>query len=168
MGRGIDVRRKDREVTDIGDIMRIIGKCKVCHLAMIDKGVPYVVPLNFGYKIDGDELTLYFHSANEGRKIEILKGNNAVCFEMAYEGKIGLYDNPCNSGYFFESGHGFGKAEFVDDVNEKCEALSLLMKHQANREIVFTKEQAEKVIVFKVTSKDFTGKKKSDPSENSL
>ena len=52
--------------------------------AMVDKGLPYVIPLNFGYKIEDNSLVLFFHSAREGRKIDILKEYNAVCFEMAY------------------------------------------------------------------------------------
>ena len=117
-GRGTYMRRKDREVSNMEDIREIIEKCKVCHLAMADKGMPYVVPLSFGYRIDGVELTLYFHSANEGRKIAILKESGGVCFEMADEGKLGLVEDPCNSGYFYESVIGFGQVEFVDDDDE--------------------------------------------------
>ncbi|NLK87907.1 MAG: pyridoxamine 5'-phosphate oxidase family protein [Clostridiaceae bacterium] len=157
------MRRKDREVTDINDISSIIDKCKVCHLGMIDKGTPYVVPLNFGYLIDGDSLTLYFHSAKEGRKIDILNDNTSVCFEMSCEGELGLSENPCNSGYYYESVIGFGHAQFVGDIDEKCMSLSLLMKHQSNQDIVFNEQQAGSVCVFKVVSTDFSGKKKPNP-----
>ena len=162
------MRRKDREVSNMEDIRGIIEKCKVCHLAMADKGRPYLVPLSFGYRIDGEKLTLYFHSAKTGRKIDILENSKEVCFEMACECKLGIVENPCNSGYFYESVIGFGKAEFVDNDEEKCEALTLLMKHQANQDFVFTKQQADTVCVFKVVSRDFTGKKKPDPSGRSL
>lgn len=154
------MRRKDREVSDIEEIKSIIEKCKVCHLAMVDKGLPYVVPLSFGYTIDDNSLTLFFHSAKAGRKLDILSENNSVCFEMAYEGELGLFENPCNSGYYFESVHGFGCVEFIEDVNEKCNALTLLMKHQSNQDFVFTEKQANSVCVYKVVSTDFIGKKK--------
>ena len=157
------MRRKDREVTDKETMKQIIENCKVCHLAMVDRGSPYVIPLNFGYTIDDTTLTLYFHSAKEGRKLDILRRNSAVCFEMASEGNLGLFDNPCNSGYYFQSVHGFGYAKFVEDSMEKCAALTLLMKHQAQQEFIFTKEQASAVCVFKVVSSDFTGKKKTNP-----
>lgn len=159
------MRRKDREISNIEDIVRIIEKCKVCHLAMVDKGMPYVVPLSFGYKMDGDELTLYFHSAKEGRKIEALKVNNAVCFEMMNEGKLGVVENPCRSGYFFESVMGFGQVEFIENIDEKCEALTIFMKHQTNMDFVFTPEQADTTSVFRLVTKDFIGKKKPDPNE---
>jgi Predicted flavin-nucleotide-binding protein len=166
--RGVNVRRKDREVTNMEDIRSIIEKCKVCHLAMTDGAKPYVVPLSFGYKLNDEALTLYFHSAKTGRKIDILSKCKEVCFDMAFEGRLGLFENPCNSGYYFESIIGFGEAEFVDDDDEKCEALTLLMKRQTNKDFVFTKQQADTVCVFKVVSQDFTGKKKPDPSGNAL
>lgn len=154
------MRRKDREVSNIEEIKQIIDKCKVCHLAMVDKGLPYVVPLNFGYKIDDNSLTLFFHSAKTGRKLDILKENNAVCFEMACEGKLGFVENPCNSGYYFESVHGFGHVEFVENINEQCDALTLLMKHQSKQDFIFTENQARSVCVYKVVTTDFIGKRK--------
>lgn len=160
------MRRKDREVLNIEEIKHIIDKCKVCHLAMVDKGLPYVVPLNFCFTIDENSLTLFFHCAKAGRKLDILNENNAVCFEMVCEGKLGHVENPCNSGYFFESVHGFGLVEFIEDVNEKCKALTLLMQHQSNEDFIFTQDQANSVCVFKVMSKDFTGKKKPDTSKH--
>ncbi len=157
------MRRKDREVTDINEIKGIIDKCKVCHLAMADEGKPYVVPLSFGYMLDGNTLKLFFHSAKEGRKIEILKKNNEVCFEMACEGRLGLFEDPCDSGYYFQSVIGFGHAEFVEDAAEKRGALALLMKHHTGGDYEFTDKQAGTVRIFKVVSTDFTGKKKNDP-----
>lgn len=158
------MRRKDREVTKSEDIKVIIEKCKVCHLAMVDNGLPYVIPMNFGYELDNKTLKLYFHSARSGRKIEILNKNNAVCFEMAVEGTLGEVVDPCNAGYFYESVIGFGRVEFIEDIPEKCRELSLLMKHQANRDFTFTEKQADGVCVFKVISTDFTGKRKPAPN----
>lgn len=158
------MRRKDREVSKTEEIKHIIEKCKVCHLAMVDKGLPYVVPLNFGYIIDENSLTLFFHSAKTGRKLDILNANNAVCFEMAYEGKLGYIENPCNSGYYFESVHGFGHVEFIEDINEKCNALTLLMKHQSKQDFIFTEKQVNSVCVYKVVSTDFIGKRKPNPN----
>jgi uncharacterized protein len=158
------MRRKDREVSNKVEIMSIIEKCKVCHLAMVDKGLPYVVPLNFGYILDDGLLTLFFHSAKTGRKLDILKENNTVCFEMACEGIPDNVENPCNSGYYFESVHGFGHVEFIDDINEKCNALTLLMKHQSKQDFVFTEKQADGVCVYKVVSTDFIGKRKPNPN----
>ncbi len=155
------MRRKDREVTNIQEIEDIIQQCKTCHVAMVDGDMPYVVPLSFGYEIKEGVLNLYFHSAKEGRKMDILHKNNQVCFEMCREGEpVFAAETPCNSGYYFSSVHGFGKVAFIQDVQEKCHALSLLMKQQAHMEVEFTKEQADAVCVYKIATKDFVGKRK--------
>ena len=155
------MRRNDREVTDIIQITQILDVCKTCHVAMVDDGLPYVVPLSYGYRIlNGNLLELFFHSAPEGRKLDVLRRNNRVCFEMSYEGEPINSETPCNSGYYFASVIGFGDVLFIEDSAEKCEALSIMFKHQADRDVKFTAEQAESVCVFKIVSADFTGKKK--------
>ena len=160
------MRRKDREVTDLNQIKKILDACKTCHLAMSDDGHPYVVPLSYAYLIIGETLTLFFHSAKVGRKIDILRENNNVCFEMCVEGEpVFAGKTPCNSGYYFSSIIGFGAAQFIEEPYEKCSALSLLMKHQANIDVDFTAAQADGVCVFKVSSTDFTGKMKMRPTE---
>ena len=159
------MRRKDREITDIDGIEEILLQCKTCHIAMIDGDAPYVVPLSYGYRfLGGGMLELYFHSAHEGKKIDILKRNSKVCFEISYEGEPVFSENPCNSGYYFASVIGFGEAVFIDTAKEKCEALSVMFKRQTGRDTLFTAEQAESVCVFKIVSTNFTGKKKPRPS----
>ena len=156
------MRRKDREVTDVGQIRAILDACKTCHLAMVDHGQPYVIPLNYGYSLEDGVLTLFFHSAKEGRKIDILRENASVCFEMCNEGDLLFSANPpCETVCCFASVHGFGQAQFIEDAAEKCAALSVLMKHQAQADIVFTPEQVERVCVFQVVSDNFTGKQKA-------
>lgn len=159
------MRRKDREVTDITEIENIIRQCKISHVAMVDDGQPYVVPLNYGYEITGANLTLYFHSAKEGRKLAVWQKNNRVCFEMALEGEPVHPETPCNSGYYFSSIIGYGNIVFITDINEKCKALSLLMKHQVDREVVFNEAQANSVCVYKISTTEFTGKKKPRPEK---
>ena len=159
------MRRKDREITDMNSIEEILLQCKTCHVAMIDGDTPYLVPLSYGYKLlDGSVMELYFHSALEGRKLDVLKRNNKVCFEMSSEGEPVYSETPCNSGYYYASVIGFGEAVFIDDAKEKCDALSIMFKHQSGKDVAITTEQGESVCVFKVVSTDFTGKKKSRPS----
>ena len=46
--------RREREVTDINDILQIINETKILHLGLSDEGWPYVVPMNYGYEyVDG-------------------------------------------------------------------------------------------------------------------
>jgi len=158
------MRRKDREVTDIGGVEDILSQCRTCRVAMVDDGAPYVVPLSYGYRIvGGNTLVLYFHSAPEGRKLDILRSNKSVCFEISYEGEPVDAEKPCNSGYYYASVIGFGEAEFIDDAGTKCEALSTIFKRQTGGDAVFTAEEAEGVCVFRIVSADFSGKRKPKP-----
>lgn len=154
------MRRKDREVCDIKEIEEIISQCKTCHVAMVDNGEPYVVPLSYGYEISDKVLILYLHSAKEGRKIDIWKRNNKVCFEMSLEGEPVHPDTPCNSGYYFASVIGNGKIEFIEDPDEKCRALASMFKHQSGRSVTFNETLAKTVCVYKIIATDFVGKKK--------
>ena len=58
------MRRSDREVKDFDGIIRIMEKCDVCRIALNNNGYPYILPLNFGMKVDNNIVELYFHGAN--------------------------------------------------------------------------------------------------------
>ena len=124
------MRRKDREVNEINELLPIIDQCKTCRIAMQDNAGIYIVPLNFGYIYENNQLVLYFHSAKEGRKIYTLKENSNVCFEMDCEHRLITGDTACKYSYSFKSIIGNGTAVFIDDAEEKKSALSILMKHQ--------------------------------------
>ncbi len=156
------MRRRDRAVTDAKEITAILSACRVCHLAIPDGGVPYVVPLNFGFTLEHGVLTLYFHSAKQGRKLELLAANPCVGFAVSREMGGMRADAPCRSGSYFESVLGSGTAEILTDADEKCAALTRLMQHQfGENEIAFTHAQAEPVCMFRVISKSFQAKRKA-------
>lgn len=157
------MRRKDREVTDVYEIMKIIDNCPVIHIAMTDNGKPYVVALNFGYERQGNDLILYFHSAYEGRKIDILKRNPEVFFQMECTGRVilGTPENPCGYGYSYDSVTGSGRVEFIEDEEEKVHGLHCLIRHagKTNEDFCFPKEMLLKTCVFCLRSTDITGKR---------
>lgn len=152
------MRRKDREVTEINELIQIIEKCKVCRIAMQDNDGLYIVPMNFGYTCESNQLVLFFHSAKEGRKINALKENSDVCFEMDCEHSLITADVACRYGYFFKSIVGNGNVVFIDDVEEKKIALSALMKHQTGQDFSFDDRMAGSVSVFKIIVNNYTGK----------
>lgn len=155
------MRRADRQVTDTGELNAIIEKCDVCRLGLCDGNIPYVVPMNFGYVFDKGGLTLYFHCAGEGKKLDILRRNPNVCFEMdcgheLVEGKIG-----CDWSMNYESVIGQGKVEFVEEMQEKANAVSRMMEHYAGRsDFVFDPGMLRHVTVFKLAADTFTGKRR--------
>ena len=168
------MRRKDREVLGDENIAKIIEQCTTCHVAMMDDadaGVPYVIPLSFGYNLKDGVLELYFHCAHVGKKLDCIRKNPKVAFSMCVENRIEIYEDVyCKSGRFYASVVGQGKAKIVEDVTEKCRGLSLLMERQmasaqqpaTPHQFEFTPEQAAAVTVFKITSTNFTGKAKAE------
>ena len=179
------MRRKDREILGDENIAKIIEQCTTCHVAMVDDaGVPYVIPLSFGYSLKDGILELYFHCAHVGKKLDCIRKNPNVAFSMCVENRIEIHEDVyCKSGRFYASVVGQGKAEIVEDSAEKCRGLSLLMERQAAgalqsassapsmhaasqsaapRKFEFTPAQAAAVTVFKITSTNFTGKAKSE------
>lgn len=152
------MRRKDREVTETKELMEIIDQCKVCRIAMKDDAGLYIVPLNFGYIYTNNQLTLFFHSAKEGRKIAALKEHKDICFEMDCEHKLIVADEACEYSYSFKSIIGNGEAVIIDDIEEKKTALSTLMKHQTGQDYSFDDKMASTVSVFKIIVHEFTGK----------
>lgn len=78
------MRRKDREVTDPERIREIIKSCDCCRIGLVDDGVPYIVPLSFGYVQEGEMGCFYFHGASQGRKLELSRQNGTAGFELEY------------------------------------------------------------------------------------
>ena len=152
------MRRKDREVTDITEKIEIINSCKVIRVAMKDTEGLYIVPLNFGYSYLNDKLTLYFHSAKEGRKLNAIEENPEVAFEMDCEHRLIEAKIACLYGFAFKSIVGNGIASIVENIEEKKIALSLLMQHQTGKDFTFENKHANAVTVFKVDVTDFSAK----------
>ncbi len=74
--------RREREVTDINEIKNILDTAKVLHLGLVDGDEPYVVPMNYGYTLEGEKLTVYLHGARRGRKLDLIRANPKVFFEL--------------------------------------------------------------------------------------
>ena len=153
------MRRKDREVTDREAIRAILDKAKVLHLAMIDNGRPYEVPLHYGYTLDDDRLTLYLHSAKEGRKLDVLRKNDRVAFVL--ETDVSLISGgelACKYGSAYASVMGEGKAVFLTDPAEKAAGLRILMCAQTGRDFIITEVMTESVTVLRVDVETYTAK----------
>jgi nitroimidazol reductase NimA-like FMN-containing flavoprotein (pyridoxamine 5'-phosphate oxidase superfamily) len=156
------MRRKDREIIDIAEKLEIIAKCKICRLGLCENNAPYIVPLNYGFSYDDEKLTLYFHAALEGKKLDIIKKNNNACFEIDCDTKLVEGTAPCDYGYEFKSIIGFGKIILLETKEEKTNGLNYLMKQQTGKDIKFdfNENDLKNVVVFKMLVEEFTGKQK--------
>lgn len=156
-----EFRRKDRAVTDLKQIIRIIDQAKILHLGLVDSGFPYIVPLHYGYEYDSnrDMFIFYMHGAKTGRKIELLRNNSNVCVELETDVELdSAGDIPCEYGSFYSSVIGQGCASIVDGIEEKKRALNLLMENQTGRTFEFTEKMVAAVAVIKIEIKEYTAK----------
>jgi nitroimidazol reductase NimA-like FMN-containing flavoprotein (pyridoxamine 5'-phosphate oxidase superfamily) len=154
------MRRKDREITDTGEIESIIASSDVCRLAIANGNTPYIVTMNFGFK-GGTEPCLYFHCAGEGRKIEMIRKNNHVCFEMDTDHELYEGEKGCDWGMKFRSVVGYGDVYILKDNEEKIRGLDFIMAHYSERsDFQYDKRMIEKTSVIRLDITEMTGKKR--------
>jgi nitroimidazol reductase NimA-like FMN-containing flavoprotein (pyridoxamine 5'-phosphate oxidase superfamily) len=123
-----EMRRKDRLVTDFDEMVSIVSRCMEVHLGMVDEGKAYIVPVDFGYAVRDGRLSLYCHSASEGRKMDILRKNPRVTIELDHSFRIGLGNVPTMWTNAFESVMGEADVVFLETVEERLEAVNQLME----------------------------------------
>ena len=152
------MRRKDREITDINEILELVAKTDVLHLGLFDGDYPYIVPLHYGYEYADRTLTLYMHGAKEGHKIDLINANPNVCVELENDVELIPGDVACTYGSSFASVIGRGTASIVTDEEEKIKGLKLLMENETGRAFEIDARMAAAVAVIKVTTDNFTAK----------
>ena len=155
--------RRERQVTDPTQIRRILDTARVLHLGLAVDNEPYVVPLNYGYIMEDDKLVIYLHSAQRGKKLDMLRANPNVFFEMdcdrmPFESKL-----PCQYGMVYSSIMGRGVATIVEDVEEKKRAMTILMKTQTGKDFEFNDRLVSMVAVVRVDVSEYTAKHRPLP-----
>ncbi len=149
------MRRKDRQVDDPALIESLFAAGQVCRLAMADEGEPYIVPVNYGYA----EHTLYVHSAAAGRKLEILKRNGRVCFEIESPVEIVSHPEPCHWGAKARSLVGYGNAVIVTDLDAKRRGLDVLMRHYGKSDAnAYDAKQLAAIVILRIAIESVTCK----------
>ncbi len=146
------MRRKEREISDPKILESIINSANVCRLAMCEGGIPYVVPLCFGY----EKGALYFHSAAEGRKLEVLQKNPKISFEIDIDCELIRSGDRCSMKY--RSIIGNGHASFIEAPEDKRNALDLIMRHYHQEPIDYPEPVLMSVAIIKVEIEEMTGK----------
>lgn len=151
------MRRKDREVRDREEMLSILEKADVCRLAMSDNNIPYIVTLNFGLKGGGN--SLYFHCASVGKKLDILRKNNLVCFQADIEHEFFLHTIACGCSMRYKSVVGMGRIHFVREVSEKIEGLRAITKHYTDmKSSGFIDGLVDKTTVLRLDIEEITAK----------
>ena len=155
--------KRERQVTDPEQIRHILDTARVLHLGLAVNNEPYVVPLNYGYIMEEGKLVLYLHSAQRGKKLDMLRANPNVFFEMdcdrmPFESKL-----PCQYGMVYSSIMGRGVAHIVEDVEEKKRAMTILMKTQSGKDFEFNDRLVSMVAVVRVDVSEYTAKHRPLP-----
>lgn len=153
------MRRTDKEVKDPAKLEEIITSATVLRLAMFDEPYPYLVPVSFGYR-DG---VFFFHSAPEGRKIELLQRNNRVGFEVEVESSLMPGPTPCKWSVAYASVIGRGRAFFIEDRQEKWQALETIFRHYSREPFEVPLSALTQIVLIRIEVTAMTGKKSPRP-----
>lgn len=152
------ITRRESEITDINEIIRILDTSKVVHIGLVDGDEPYVVPMNYGYEMENGFLTLYLHGGLSGRKLDIMRVNPKIFFALECDVNPFEGDVACRYGMSYYSVMGKGKAEIVEDIEEKKKGLSVLMKTQTGRDFEFEDKFTKIVSVIRIRVESYTAK----------
>lgn len=158
------MRRKDREVTDYNEILEIMKKCEVCRLAIHGEKYPYIVPMNFGVSMLNGRFKLYFHCATVGTKLDLIRRDPNVSFEMDCSHRLILSETACNSTMEYESVCGYGSIQIVDEA-DRADGLAILMKqYQPKKKHEFDYNELKAVEVLELTVEEIYGKRLKVPT----
>lgn len=153
------MRRSDREVKEFEEMIEIIKKCDVCRLALHDDEFPYILPLNFGMRLEDGKVVLYFHGAAEGKKYQLIAKNNKASFEMDCGHQLVTRAEKGSCTMAYESVIGNGLVEIVPE-EKKYDALMVLMEHYHKESFKFNQAVIPQTTVFKLTVETMTGKRR--------
>ena len=143
------------------EIDKIIRSCNTCYLAVADKGIPYVIPMNFALEKD----YVILHSAPSGRLWDTIKANPKVCINWTLGEDLAWQDVRVGCSYRVKSKSVIveGEVEFIEDFNDKYRYLEVLMAQYSDREFKFGKPAVKnvgilKVHIQKISAKEFGAK----------
>lgn len=152
------MRRKDRMISDLDDMMDIVAKCDSLNLALFDKEYPYVIPLNFGVVRKEDQIVFYFHGANAGKKLSLIHNNNKAGFSMDCAHRLVEAEHACNYTMEYESVTGNGTITILEE-EEKELALTVLMQQYCNQTTFsFDKKYMQMMAIYKLEVNEMVGK----------
>ena len=157
--------KRELQITDEAQILNILNTAKVLHLGMAVDNEPYVVPMNYGYTMENGRLVLYLHSALRGKKLDMMRANPTVFFEMDCDWIPFEGEKPCQYGLGYSSIMGCGTARIVEDVEEKMKAMTALMKTQTGKDFSFNERLVSIVAVIRIDVAEYTAKHRPLPEK---
>lgn len=148
-------------------IEELIRSCTLCYVGMADeKGIPYVLPMNFGYA----EEIIYLHSAQEGHSITILEQNPNVCITFCTDPRLVWQNEEVACSYRMRSDSVIchGRVVFEEDYDEKVKALNIIMRQYSDREFSYSAPSVRNVKIWKVVVEKISAREFGVPNKNAL
>lgn len=149
------MRRKDREITDPQELEAILRRGRIVRLAMCRDNTPHIAVMSYGYK-DG---ALHLHSAPVGYKMELMRANPLVAFEVTLDAEIVPAAKACDYTARYRSVVGRGRIEFVEDPDAKLEGLRAVMEQHGQGPWEFPPKVAAATAVLRLVIAEMTGKR---------
>jgi hypothetical protein len=147
-------------IMDEENSIALLQRASEGRLATCGNDRPYITPVNFVY----DDYSIFIHTGFKGRKLDNIKSNPYVCFEISEPGKIIPAEKACKYSFNYVSVLVFGKAVTVDSAEEKLTAINLLLAKYAPDGTSFeelTPKDISGVNVVQIKISEITGKKYS-------
>lgn len=157
------MRRAEREVTDLKEIERMLDEARVCRLAVFDGAFPYIIPMCFGYTLEGDHLELYFHCAAKGKKLDLIKENSNAAFEIDSMYEIIPGDIACNYSAAYESITGKGSIDIISGIEKITGLNTIMLKYAGSSEHKYSEQMLNSVVILKLDVRSFCCKAHDAP-----
>ena len=154
------MRRKDREVKDFKTIIDIIDECEIIRIGISDGDFPYIVPMNFAYTVEGEQIYFYIHGAMAGKKYEMLKALPFCSFEMDIPLEMDCMVSIKDVTMRYKSVMGKCQVEFIEDNAEKQRVIDdvIMARHEATRHFDYNKETIPRTAIAKLKVTELSAK----------
>lgn len=153
------MRRKDREVVGLENILDILKRCDFLHLGLCNDNKPYIVPMNFGFENNDGKIFIYLHGAKEGKKHDMILKNSNICFDAVCSYKTLESDEACKWSAQYQSVIGEGIISIVENDDEKIKGMDCIMKHYGFKgKPAYQAQALAAVRILKIEVASITGK----------
>ena len=153
------MRRKDREITDIKDIINMIDECHIIRIGIADGDFPYIVPVNFAYTVTGDQICFYIHGAMAGKKYEMLSASPFCSFEMDIPLKMDCLVKEKDVTMRYKSVMGKCKVTFLDGDERQSAIDDIIMaRYEETRNFDYNRDTVSRTAVARLTVLEISAK----------
>ncbi len=153
------MRRKDREVTDFNEIIKIIDECDIIRIGLSDGDFPYIVPLNFAYTVNGGQICFYVHGAMAGRKYTLMNKNLKCSFEMDIPIKMECIYEKKDVTMRYKCVMGTADITFLDGEEKQAAIDDIIMaRYEQTRSFEYNKAAVARTAVAKLAVREITAK----------